>query len=78
MDTADEKIEVEVAHDEVDAPDQPTTFVISQKDLEAAIERVVETKLAAKIDALLTQAIEKAVTTEIDRLKRLLTDTLSD
>jgi len=67
-----------LAQDEKGSTDQLPTFDIPQKDLEAAIERVIETKLAAKIDTMLTQGIEKAVTTEINRLKRLLTDTLSE
>ena len=76
--TTDEDIETELTQDEKGSTDQLPTFDIPQKDLEAAIERVIETKLAAKIDTMLTQGIEKAVTTEINRLKRLLTDTLSE
>jgi hypothetical protein len=78
LDTTDEDIEAELAEGEKESADGLPAFVIPQKDLEAAIERVIETKLAAKIDGLLNQAIEKAVTTEISRLKRLLTDSLSE
>jgi hypothetical protein len=60
------------------AADKAPSFEIPQGDLEAAIERVIESKLAEKIDGLLNSAIEKAVTVEIDRLKRMLTDTLSE
>ena len=51
---------------------------VSSAQLEAAIERVMDRMLGRKIDQLLATAIEKAVTHEIKRLKRLLSETLPD
>jgi hypothetical protein len=51
---------------------------VSSAQLEAAIERVIDRMLGSKIDLLLTAAIEKAVSREIMRIKRLLSETLPD
>lgn len=51
---------------------------ISTDQIEAALERIIERKLSEKIDDLLIQAIENAVTKEIDRIKRLLMDEISE
>ena len=51
---------------------------ISPDQIEAALERIIEKKLSEKIDDLLIQAIEDAVTKEIDRIKRLLMDEISE
>ncbi len=71
-------IEVDAEGLEANESGKMPTFIIPKKQLEAAIERAIETKLSEKIDRLLTEAVEKAVTTEIGRLKRLLTDDLPD
>lgn len=47
---------------------------VSDAQLAAAIERVIERKLGDKIEHLLFTAIEKAVANEIRQLKRLLAD----
>jgi hypothetical protein len=51
---------------------------VSAEQLEAAIERVMDRMLGEKIDRLLATAIENAVTREIQRLKRLLSEVLPD
>jgi hypothetical protein len=47
-------------------------FPVSPQQLNAALERVIEKKLGEKIDRLLAMALEKAVSNEIERLKRRL------
>ena len=47
---------------------------VSSEQLEAAIERVIDRMLWGKMDHLLATAVENAVTREISRLKRLLSD----
>jgi hypothetical protein len=51
---------------------------ITPDQLDAAIERVVKKMLSEKIDTILNRVIEKEVAKEIDRIKRLLSDELSD
>jgi hypothetical protein len=51
---------------------------VPPEQLEAAMERVIDRMLGRKIDQLLATAIEKAVTHEIKRLKRLLSEALPD
>jgi hypothetical protein len=51
---------------------------VSSEQLEAAIERVIDRMLGSKIDRLLATAVENAVTREIKRLKRLLSEILPD
>jgi hypothetical protein len=78
IDPTESGIEADLtAPDEAAAEEAPSP-VLPKEELETAIERVIESKLSEKIDGLLNSAIEKAVTTEISRLKRLLTNTLSD
>ena len=45
---------------------------LSPEQLEAAVERVMARKLGGTFEAIILQAIEKAVSKEIDRLKSLL------
>ncbi len=78
MDSEEENIEVDRAGGAKGASKEVPLFDIPREQLESAIERVIESKLAEKIDALLNHSIEKAVSTEISKLKRLLTDTLSE
>jgi hypothetical protein len=53
-------------------PDAP-----APQDLEQTVERVVGKMLSGKIEAILADAIEKAVEKEIGRLKKLLMDDLN-
>ncbi|MDX9785692.1 MAG: hypothetical protein RBT11_02860 [Desulfobacterales bacterium] len=57
---------------------QLATLPVSNTQVEAALERVIERMLGEKMYRLLTAAIEKAVTNEIKRLKKLLASNLSD
>ncbi len=66
------EVELEAPDDPDNTPSDMPVIVIPRAQLEKAIERVVEDRLRDKIDAILTQAIEKAVTGEIQRLKRLI------
>jgi len=75
--SADSDVEGEATGQEETATERVPALDIPRESLEAAIERVIESKLSEKIDGLLNSAIEKAVTAEISRLKRLLTDNLS-
>lgn len=45
---------------------------ISSEQIDAAVERIIERKFAGRIEAVIVQAIEKTVTREIEKLKRLL------
>ena len=49
-----------------------TTDAISSDQIEAAIERVIMKILPEKIDSILSAAIEKTLTREIDKIKGLL------
>jgi hypothetical protein len=46
--------------------------LISPEQIEAAVERIIDQKFAGRIEAIILQAIEKAVSREIERLKRAL------
>jgi hypothetical protein len=45
---------------------------LAPEEIEAAVERVIDRKLGGTIEAIILQAIEKAVSKEIERLKSLL------
>ncbi len=47
---------------------------LAPEEIEAAVERVIARKLGGTIEAIILQAIEKAVSKEIERLKSLLLD----
>ncbi|MGE5256564.1 MAG: hypothetical protein ACM3KE_07830 [Hyphomicrobiales bacterium] len=47
---------------------------LTPEEIEAAVERVMARKLGGTIEAIILQAIEKAVSKEIERLKSLLLD----
>jgi hypothetical protein len=59
-----------------DAPpaklNQPLPETLSGAQLEAAVEQAVKKLFGEKIETMLSDAIEKAVTKEIDRLKTLI------
>jgi len=50
---------------------------ISSEQLDAALERVIKNMFYDKIDSILVEVIEKTVSKEIERLKRLLTEEVS-
>lgn len=50
----------------------PTVPGLAPEEIEAAVERVMARKLGGTIEAIILQAIEKAVSKEIERLKGLL------
>jgi hypothetical protein len=52
--------------------DESGKITISQRQLEEAIERVVNKMLGDKIDSILSKTIERAVSQEIIRLKNIL------
>jgi len=57
------------------APDEAapiTSDAISSDQIEAAVERVIMKILPEKIDSILTAAIEKTLTREIEKIKALL------
>ncbi|MFZ1199719.1 MAG: hypothetical protein WAO07_06080 [Desulfobacterales bacterium] len=59
--------------DELDEPGiEPRPETLSGAPFEALVEQAVKKLLGKKIDAMLADAIDKAVTTEIERLKTLL------
>ncbi len=74
--TASDTSASDTSSSDVSTSDVSTSDVSGQ--LDAAIERVVKEMLSDKIDTILNRVIEKEVTKEIDRIKRLLSDELSD
>ena len=50
----------------------------SQEQIEQSIERIIQQNFSDKIESLVTETIEKAVSKEIDRLKNVLLDDGSD
>jgi hypothetical protein len=85
MEAEDEDI-VQLMEEAVEAPPEPpplataedsedipmaTAASLSPEQLEAALERLVDKQLGEENNRLLTAAIEKAVTEEMDRLRRL-------
>ena len=59
-----------------DAPaeklNEPIPEILSGAQLEAVVEQAVKKLFGEKIETMLSDAIEKAVTKEIDRLKTLI------
>lgn len=52
--------------------------VASQEHIEKSIERIIQQNFSGKIESMITEIIEKAVSNEIDRLKKTLLDDGSD
>ena len=52
--------------------DTPEPVPLSPEQVDEALERVIKKMYADKIDTILTEAIEKTVTKEIEKLKALL------
>jgi 23S rRNA maturation-related 3'-5' exoribonuclease YhaM len=55
-----------------DGQGKPEKISVSSKQIEEAIERVVQKMLGEKIDGILYKVIERAVSQEIIRLKNIL------
>jgi hypothetical protein len=77
----DEEDEEEVEPEETAA--EPTDTVptegidVSSEQLDAALDRVIKNMFHDKIDSLLVEVIEKTVSKEIERLKKILTEEVS-
>ncbi len=56
---------------------EPAEINISDEKLERALERVIQRTFSEKAEQMLTEAIEKAVVKEIDKLKRILLEASS-
>ena len=65
-DSGDASIDVPLAVSGIAAQDA------SYDQIEESIERIIEQKFSGKIESMITQIIEKAVSAEIKRLKRIL------
>jgi hypothetical protein len=61
----------------VKSPEEADFLAISEAQLDAAVQRVIKRNFLGKIEILIGQAIEKAVSQEIVKLKRLLLDKIS-
>jgi dihydroneopterin aldolase len=53
---------------------QEESSKLKYRDIETAVERVIEKKYAATIEHLIAQAVEKAVTREMESIKRAMLD----
>ena len=47
---------------------------MTDQEVEAAVERILKTKYAETIERLIANAVEKAVSREIENLKRTMLD----
>ncbi len=47
---------------------------LTDREIEAAVERIIQTKYAETIERLISKAVEKAVTREIENIKRAMLD----
>jgi len=56
----------------LEANDQPDSPSISSERLDAALERVIREMVSDKLDTILVNMVEKAVTKEITKIKRIL------
>ena len=78
--TVDEEVEAEPEETEPEPADiLPVEGIdIPSGQLDAALERVIKNMFYDRIDSLLVEAIEKIVSKEIGRLKKILTEEVSD
>ena len=67
-----EDTQQEVAYEKETASDTPEPIPLSPEQVDEALERVIKKMYADKIDSILTEIIETAVTKEIEQLKALL------
>ena len=78
VDSMGMEIGTEYDEDEDEAEETAAEGIdISGEQLDAALERVIKNMFYDKIDNLLVEVIEKTVSKEIERLKRLLTEEVS-
>ena len=84
-DTADETDERDIETADVESSQEPLAdgalaalAGASQEQIEQSIERIIQQNFSDKIESLVTETIEKAVSKEIDRLKSVLLDDGSD
>ncbi|MBA3036190.1 MAG: hypothetical protein FP814_06815 [Desulfobacterium sp.] len=63
---------------ETESQEEYGKLAVSPQQVEAAVERVVHRILGDKIDSILIEVIERAVTQEINRLKNILRVTEND
>ena len=78
VDSMGMEIGTEYDEDEDEAEETAAEGIdISSEQLDAALERVIKNMFYDKIDNLLVEVIEKTVSKEIERLKRLLTEEVS-
>jgi hypothetical protein len=79
--TEDEEDEDEAEPEETAAEPADTVpaegIDISSEQLDAALERVIKNMFYDKIDSVLVEVIEKTVSKEIERLKKILTEEVS-
>jgi hypothetical protein len=78
--TEDEEDEAEPEETTAEPTDTVTTaegIDISGEQLDAALERVIKNMFYDKIDSILAEVIEKTVSKEIERLKKILTEEVS-
>jgi 23S rRNA maturation-related 3'-5' exoribonuclease YhaM len=48
--------------------------ILSDKEIERTIEKIIQSKYADTIERMVAHAVEKAVTQEIEKIKRSLPD----
>ncbi len=73
----DEDEAEETAAEPVDTLPPAEGIDISSEQLDAALERVIKNMFYDKIDSILVEVIEKTVSKEIERLKKILTEEVS-
>ncbi len=56
----------------------PETVSLSSEQIDEALERVINRMYSEKIKSMLAEMIEKAVTKEIEKIKRILVDDAAD
>ena len=79
--TENEDIEIaDLEPSEVQLPvsGQTGLEVASQEHIEKSIERIIQQNFSGKIESMITEIIEKAVSNEIDRLKKTLLENGND
>ena len=67
-----EDTQQKTAHEKETISDPPEPVPLSPEQVDEALEKVIKNMYADKIDSILTEVIEKAVTKEIEQLKALL------
>ena len=84
-DTGDETENEDIAIADLEPSEEPLPVsgqtgleIASQEHIEKSIERIIQQNFSGKIESMITEIIEKAVSNEIDRLKKTLLDDGSD